>query len=223
MNIPDAEAWLRTVFHSQATQQLLSWRDTRTDEVYASASCALSIVVGVLVALSYGAPSATVIALGIFLVVFLLVDVFRADGERTDSQSAWAQTYGLAESGQLAKTLQLVPALIAPNKNLVAIAGAGAGNSPPLPVFETGARDGRGALSFGAGASAAAGPQVAVTFKVPFNEAPTVVLTARNVATAVLGLAGTSVTKTGFEVSTASVPPTTGNTVPYAVSWVALT
>ena len=104
----------------------------------------------------------------------------------------------------------------------VVAAGAGAGTSPPAPVLGAGSSDARGSLTFGSGPSPGAGVVFSVTFARPRdpNRLPMVLLQESTAATAGVDLAVTSVTSTGFSVSTntrnltASQPNTT-----YGIEW----
>jgi hypothetical protein len=103
--------------------------------------------------------------------------------------------------------------------DVVGAAGANNGTSPPAPVM-TGCRDGKGKITFGSGGTAAAGAQVVVTFTTAYASAPIVVLTAGNTATQALGLYASSVTTTGFTVSTTSAPTSSQANTVYVVNYV---
>ena len=110
-----------------------------------------------------------------------------------------------------------------------AAAGANNGTSPPAPVVTAGSNDARGALTFGSGATPAAGAQSVVTFANPYLPVgaqeplatPVVMLVALNTATQALGLYVSSLTPTGFTISATTAPAASqGNTtfsVQYAV------
>jgi hypothetical protein len=85
-----------------------------------------------------------------------------------------------------------------------AAAGANSGGSPPVPV-KTGCTDISGKITFGTGTTPAAGDQCDVTFQVAYANAPNVVLTPINSATAALNLYATS-TVNGFNVFCVNVP-----------------
>lgn len=102
-----------------------------------------------------------------------------------------------------------------------AVAGANNGTSPPAPVMSVDSSDDRGSLTFGSGATPAAGAQVVVTFTQPKDTArlPVVQITETTTATAALNPAVTSITATGFTVSTNSAPAASqGNTI-YGLAW----
>lgn len=93
-----------------------------------------------------------------------------------------------------------------------AAAGANAGTGPPAPVL-TGCTDMAGQITFGTGTSPAAGSMVVVTFQTAYANAPKVVLTPINTATASKTLFVTSTTTT-FTVSLVTAPSASqGNTI----------
>jgi hypothetical protein len=84
-----------------------------------------------------------------------------------------------------------------------AAAGANNGTAPPSPVVTAGATDNRGNITFGSGSSPAAGAQCVVTFATPYLVAPVgIAFIALNTGTQALGMYVTSITTTGFTVST---------------------
>jgi hypothetical protein len=85
-----------------------------------------------------------------------------------------------------------------------AAAGANAGGGPPTPV-KTGCSDAAGKITFGTGTVPAAGDQCDITFNTAYANAPKVVLTPINSATAALNLYVTS-TVNGFNVSCVNAP-----------------
>lgn len=101
-------------------------------------------------------------------------------------------------------------------------AGANNGTSPPAPVVAGTATDSRGSLTFGSGSTPAAGAQVVVTFATAFASAPVVVVSAGNDATAVLTLSATSVSASGFTLTTHTAPTGSQGATTYAFSWVAI-
>jgi hypothetical protein len=85
-----------------------------------------------------------------------------------------------------------------------AAAGANAGSSPPAPV-KTNCSDVSGKITFGTGTGPAAGAQAVITFNTAYANAPTVVLTPINSASAALNLYVSSTTTT-FTVSCVNAP-----------------
>lgn len=85
-----------------------------------------------------------------------------------------------------------------------AAAGANSGGSPPAPAL-TGCTDISGKITFGTGTGPAAGAQCVVTFNVAYANAPKVVLTPINSASASLNLY-VATTTTNFTVSSVSAP-----------------
>ena len=85
-----------------------------------------------------------------------------------------------------------------------AAAGANSGGSPPAPVL-TGCTDLSGKITFGTGTSPAAGAQAVVTFNVAYANAPKVVITPLNSASASLNLY-VATTTTNFTVSSVNAP-----------------
>jgi hypothetical protein len=85
-----------------------------------------------------------------------------------------------------------------------AAAGANAGGSPPAPAL-TGATDVSGKITFGTGTSPAAGAQCVVTFNIAYANAPKVVITPLNSASAALNLY-VATTTTNFTVSSVNAP-----------------
>jgi hypothetical protein len=101
-------------------------------------------------------------------------------------------------------------------------AGANAGTSPPGPVIVSGTStsDESGQLTFGTGGTPAAGAQVVVTFQSAYGTIPRVVLTARNAATAALGLYISAVSTTAFTISTANAPTASQSNSTYSLEYV---
>lgn len=94
-----------------------------------------------------------------------------------------------------------------------AAAGAQAGTSPPAPVVSATANDKRGQITFGTGTGQSAGAMVVVTFNTPYATAPIVLLTSVNAQTEALQLCVSSVSTTGFTVSSNVAPaPSQANT-----------
>jgi hypothetical protein len=87
-----------------------------------------------------------------------------------------------------------------------ALAGSGAGTSPPAPVVTSGSNDARGNVTGGTGTSPAAGALIAVTFNQTYASPPTVNATPANAASAALLPYVTSVTTTGFTIATQGAP-----------------
>lgn len=88
-----------------------------------------------------------------------------------------------------------------------AAAGANAGTAPPAPVMGAGSTDDRGTITFGTGATPAAGVMVVVTFgnlNIPSN--PRIQLTANNAATQALGLYNAAKSNAGFSLGAAVAP-----------------
>ncbi len=107
-----------------------------------------------------------------------------------------------------------------------AVAGAGAGTSPPAPVVASpDSSDDRGSLTFGSGTGPGAGVVVTVNFAAPKDPSrlPVVMIQEATAASAGIDLAVTSITAAGFSVSTntrnltASQPATT-----YGFNWICL-
>jgi hypothetical protein len=82
-------------------------------------------------------------------------------------------------------------------------AGAGLGTSPPAPAISADSNDERGTVTFGSGTTPPGGALVTVTFVQPRdpNRLPRVMLQESTLAAAGVDLAVTSVTSTGFTVS----------------------
>ncbi len=102
-----------------------------------------------------------------------------------------------------------------------AAAGANAGTGPPAPVMNGNSDDDRGTVTFGSGTTPAAGAVVVVTFATPRDASrlPVVQITETTTALAALQPAVTSITSTGFTVSTASaLAGSQANTV-YGLAW----
>jgi hypothetical protein len=104
----------------------------------------------------------------------------------------------------------------------VPTAAVGAGNGAgPAPVVASQSADERGSLTFGSGAVPAAGAQVTVTFVRPQdpNRLPVVQMTETTTALAALDPAVTSVTETGFTVSTGVAPAASQANTVYGLAW----
>ena len=102
-----------------------------------------------------------------------------------------------------------------------AAAGAGAGGSPPAPVVSVDSADGRGTVTFGSGTTPAGGVAVTVTFTTARdpNRLPCIQITETTVALSALNPAVTSITSTGFSVSTnTALTASQANTV-YGFMW----
>jgi hypothetical protein len=97
-----------------------------------------------------------------------------------------------------------------------AAAGANAGTSPPAPVIA--GTDVSGTVTFGTGTSAAAGAQAVVTFAKTYSNAR-VILSANNAATTALGLYVSSVSSSGFTISTNSAPSSSQANTTYSVTY----
>lgn len=84
------------------------------------------------------------------------------------------------------------------------VAGAGDGTGPPAPTVDFDSNDERGTVRFGSGTVPGAGVIFTVSFVLPrdANRLPRVYLQEVTAATAGIDLAVTSITSTGFAVST---------------------
>jgi hypothetical protein len=84
------------------------------------------------------------------------------------------------------------------------VLGPGAGTGPPAPTVDPQSSDERGSVSFGSGTTPAAGVIFTLTFAAPRdpNRLPKVLLQEATSALAGVDLAVTSITATGFTVST---------------------
>jgi hypothetical protein len=98
-------------------------------------------------------------------------------------------------------------------------AGANNGTSPPTPNLV--GSDVAGSVVFGSGSSPAAGAQVAVTFSVAYDQAPTVVLNANNATTAALGLYATR-TASGFTIRSTNAPSASQTLGTFDVSYIVI-
>lgn len=88
-----------------------------------------------------------------------------------------------------------------------AVAGANNGGSPPAPTMVAGSSDDRGQINFGSGSAAAAGAQVVVSFAEGYPTTPMAIsLSAFNAASQALGLFVSSVTSSGFTISSVNAP-----------------
>jgi len=103
----------------------------------------------------------------------------------------------------------------------VLAAGAANGTGPPAPVLAAGSDDARGSATFGSGTTPAAGAQLTVTFARPRDAArlPVVQITETTTALAALNPAVTSITSTGFTLSTGSAPAASQAATVYGVAW----
>lgn len=118
--------------------------------------------------------------------------------------------------------LSIVNHLVSASPSGVTLAaGAGAGAAPPAPVIVT-CHDLRGQLTWGTGATPAAGAQVTATFMNPYATAPVIVLSPQNALTAALQLYVTNITPNGFTIACAVAPAAGQAAATYAVSYVAL-
>lgn len=86
-----------------------------------------------------------------------------------------------------------------------AVAGAGAGTTPPAPILNVNCTDVAGLITWGTGTTPATGSQVVVTFNKQFAHFPFVILQASNPATAALQLSASS-NATTFTVSAGIAP-----------------
>jgi hypothetical protein len=96
-----------------------------------------------------------------------------------------------------------------------------AGTSPSAPVVASGASPIRGTVTFGTGTAPSPGSMVTLTFGSTLGATPVVVLSGGNDATAALTPFPTSVSTTGFTVSTHAVPAASQAGTAYSVNWVA--
>jgi|SRR5215217_5791613 len=96
-------------------------------------------------------------------------------------------------------------------------AGANAGTTPPAPVLVAGSNDSRGRVTFGTGATPAAGAMVAVTFSNPFSVAPYVFAT-QGTATGT-GAYVSNVTTTGFTFGFTTAPTASQANTVYAFNY----
>ncbi len=97
-----------------------------------------------------------------------------------------------------------------------AAAGANAGTGPPAPVVAAASSDARGSLTFGTGTAPAAGAQVVVTFHQAYAAAPFVVISPANDAAAALAPYVSSISTTGFTISTHTAPAASQANTTYA-------
>jgi hypothetical protein len=83
---------VHAIFYSRAAQNLITWRDGRTMQVYASLSCALAGIAACLVAASayhawsFGVPATTAI-----LAVFLIADALYDNRQRSAVVKEWQE------------------------------------------------------------------------------------------------------------------------------------
>lgn len=98
-----------------------------------------------------------------------------------------------------------------------AAAGSNAGTTPPAPVVVAGSTDTRGRITFGTGATPAAGNMAVVTFSNPYSVAPYVFATMNSAVGT--GLYITSVTTTGFTIGLSTAPTASQANTTYAVNY----
>lgn len=111
-------------------------------------------------------------------------------------------------------TLTNAPALAALASN---------GGSPPSPVFSAiDGADVRGVVRFGSGTSPSTGDQMSITFSKTYSDAPVVVITPQNAATAALGLYVTSVATTGFNIAAQNAPTASQSNTTYRVAFIVI-
>lgn len=96
-------------------------------------------------------------------------------------------------------------------------AGANAGTAPPAPVLVAGSNDSRGRVTFGTGATPAAGAMVVVTFSNPYQTAPFVVASQGTVTGS--GAFVSNVTTTGFTFGFATAPAASQANTVYAFNY----
>ncbi len=95
------------------------------------------------------------------------------------------------------------------------------GTTPPAPVIVTGTNDNRGNITFGSGATPAAGAQIVVTFGKPFTTTiPTINLTPTTAATIALGLYISARTLTSFTVAAATAPTASQAATIYGLAYI---
>lgn len=100
-----------------------------------------------------------------------------------------------------------------------AAAGANAGTTPPAPVVTAGSNDTRGGITFGTGATPAAGVMVQVTFGTPYAAAPFIGLDASTAAASPLFLYVTNITTTGFQIALNAAPAASQANTTYGVQY----
>ena len=102
-----------------------------------------------------------------------------------------------------------------------ATAGANNGTSPPAPVVTAGDNDVKGTITFGSGATPAAGAQVNVTLhpSSSFKGTPVVEVTPINDATDALGVFPTNISATGFTITAHTAPAASQPNTTYAVEY----
>ncbi|MEJ0072740.1 MAG: right-handed parallel beta-helix repeat-containing protein [Candidatus Saccharibacteria bacterium] len=100
-------------------------------------------------------------------------------------------------------------------------AGANAGTSPPAPVFvaNMSSTDDSGQINFGSGSSPAIGAQVVVVFQTPYGVTPKVLMSPLNSVTAALQCYISSVSTTGFTVSTLVAPAASQSVTKYLLDY----
>lgn len=103
-----------------------------------------------------------------------------------------------------------------------AAAGANNGTSPPAPAVVSGSTPLRGRVTFGSGATPAAGKQVVVSFGTSFAFVPAVAVIASNSATQALGLYVTDQIAAGFTLATTNAPAASQPNTTYGFNYVAL-
>jgi hypothetical protein len=96
-----------------------------------------------------------------------------------------------------------------------------AGTAPAAPVVTAGSTPIRGNVTFGTGTAPSGGAQVTLTYGATLPAAPIVVLSGANDVTSALTLTPTSVSTTGFVVTTHTTPATSQAGTAYSVNWIA--
>jgi hypothetical protein len=95
------------------------------------------------------------------------------------------------------------------------------GTTPPSPTFSsTGGTDVRGIVRFGSGTSPSSGDQISVTFSNAYSNAPIVMITPQNAATAALGLYVSSVSTTGFNIAAQNASTASQSGTTYSASFI---
>lgn len=114
-----------------------------------------------------------------------------------------------------------IPAVGLPTGAPTAAAAANNGTTPPAPVVVATSRAYRGSLTFGSGASPAAGAQVSVTYPGSgYQAAPVVQVIPKNSATQALGLYVSATTAGSFTVSSVNAPAASQANTVYAFDFV---
>ena len=102
--------------------------------------------------------------------------------------------------------------------NSSAAMGAGAGTTPPAPVVGT-SNDTRGLITFGTGATPAAGNVLTINFGRAFDTAPGVVISPANAATAALQPYVASVSTTQAVIGFGVAPAASQSNATYAIQY----